>query len=368
MAINFAGRPFLGTFGLVFLAIAVLFATDTFLAKTDRVESAVEAARLFEQGRALMARGNNDEAIGRIKDAIAIERGNRAYRQTLAQAQFAAGKTADAESTLAELLQSDPGDGLASLVMARVLVKESRFAEAISYFHRAIYGRWDRDAAESRLRVRFELIDLLEQHKFTEDLLAELLPVQDQAPRDLKTRIRMGRLFLLAGSPTRAAEVFRGIIHDNPADGAAFAGLGQAEFVRGNYRAAQRDFQVALRLAPDDQPTSERLALCNEVIMLDPTTRGLWPAERFRRSLHLVERTLGETTQCVGQYPSPELQGLLDSAAKAVKAHVTASRQSEAAESNLDLAEQLWQARKKGCKSPPTADSPLALVLARLSQ
>jgi tetratricopeptide (TPR) repeat protein len=368
MAILFAGRSFLATFGLVFLAIAVLFAADTFLAKTDRVESAVEAARLFEQGRALMARGNNDEAIGRIKDAIVIERGNRGYRQALAQAQFDAGKTADAESTLAELLQRDPGDGLASLVMARVLVKESRFAEAIWYFHRAIYGKWDQDSAESRLRVRFELIDLLERHNLKEDLLAELLPVQDQAPRDLRTRIRMGRLFLLAGSPTRAADVFRGIIRDSPANSGAFAGLGEAEFVRSNYRAALRDFQVALRWAPDDQPSRERLALCNEVIMLDPTTRGLGLAERFRRSRKLVELTLSETSQCAGQNPPPALQGLLDTAGKALKAHVSATRQSEAAESNLDVAEQLWQARKKECKSPPSADSPLALVLARLSQ
>ncbi len=52
-----------------------------------------EAARLFEQGRVLMQRGENAEAIERIKDAIAIERGNRDYLRTLAQAQLAAGRT-----------------------------------------------------------------------------------------------------------------------------------------------------------------------------------------------------------------------------------------------------------------------------------
>ncbi len=55
MAIPFAGRSFLGTFGLVCLAMAALFAADMFLAKMERVESQVEAARLFEQGRALDA-------------------------------------------------------------------------------------------------------------------------------------------------------------------------------------------------------------------------------------------------------------------------------------------------------------------------
>ena len=182
MAKPSAGRSFLGTFALVLFAIAVLFVADTFLAKTERAESVVESARLFQQGRALMQRGENEEAIERIRDAIATERGNRDYLRTLAQAQLAAGRTADAESTLTELLQSDSTDGLSNLIMARVLAKEGQFAKAISYFHRAVYGRWNENAAESQLRARFELIDLLAQHNSKEELLAELLSVQDLAP------------------------------------------------------------------------------------------------------------------------------------------------------------------------------------------
>ena len=175
---------------------------------------------------------------------MAIERGNRDYLRTLAQAQFAAGRTADAESTLTELLQSDSTDGLASLMMGRVLVKEGRFAEAVSYFHRAIYGRWNEDAAGNRLRARFELIDLLAQRNSKEELLAELLPVQDQGPRDLKIRTRLGRLFLLAGSPARAAEVYRGILHDAPANADAYAGLGEAEFARGELSRGAAQFSA----------------------------------------------------------------------------------------------------------------------------
>jgi len=368
MASPFAGQSFLGTFGLVLLAIAALFVADTFLARTEQAESQVEAARLFEQGRILMQRGENAEAIERIKDGISIERGNRDYLRTLAQAQLAAGNTADAEGTLTELLQSDSTDGLANLIMARVLVKEDRFAQAVSYYHRAIYGHWNEDEAENRLRARFELIELLAQRNSKEELLAELLPVQDRAPSDLKTRTRLGQLFLLAGSPARAADVFRGILHDAPENADANAGLGQAEFARGDYRAAQRDFQAAVRLAPDDQAIRQRLDLCNELVMLDPTARGLGPAERIRRSLNLVELTLDETSQCTGQNPSPELQGLLDKAKEALKAHVSVADQSEVSESDLDLAELLWQARKRECKPPPASDSPLELILARLAQ
>jgi tetratricopeptide (TPR) repeat protein len=254
------------------------------------------------------------------------------------------------------------------LILARVLMKEGRFVEAVSYFHRAIYGRWNMDATGNRLRTRFELIDLLAQRDAKEDLLAELLFVEDMAPRDLKTKIRIGQLFLLAQSPARAADVFRAILHDAPTSAAAFAGLGEAEFARSSYRAAQRDFQAAVRWAPDDQAAQQRLDLCNELLRLDPTFRGLSPAERFSRSLKLVELTLDETSRCIGQNPSQELRELLDNAAKTLAAHVGVVHQSEVAESNLDLAEQLWQARKKECKSPPAANTPLALVLAKLAQ
>jgi Flp pilus assembly protein TadD len=361
------GSSFLRTFGLTFLAIAALFVADTFLARTEQAETMVEAAHESEQGRILIQRGKNAEAIQRIKDAVANARGNRDYRRLLAQAQFAAGRNADAETTLTDLLQSDSTDGLASLTMGRVLVGEGRF-EAISYFHRAIDGRWNQDPAGNRLRVSFELVELLAQRKSKEELLAELLPLHEQAPSDPKTRTGIGRLFLLAGSPARAADILRGLLRDSPANAEAHAGFGEAEFAQGNYRAAQRSFQVALRLAPDDQATRQHLDLCDERLALDPTVRGLGPPERFERSLKLIELTIKNIGQCIGQNPSPELRKLLDEAGKALKARVGVARQSEVAESHLDLAEQLWQARKKDCKSAPDNDSPLALVLAKLGQ
>jgi tetratricopeptide (TPR) repeat protein len=367
MAERFAGRSFLGTLALVFLAILLIFSADMFLAGMERKETRIEAAHLFAQGRDLMQRGKKAEAIGRLQDALAIDRENHDYLRTLAQAQFEAGKTADAESTVTELLQRDSTDGLAALIMGRILVKEGQFPEAISYFRRAIFGHWNQNAAANRLGVRFELIDLLARHNSKEELLAELLPVQDQAPRDLPTRTRLGRLFLLAGSPARAADVFRAILQDVPANADAYSGLGEAEFAGGNYRAAQRDFQTALQLAPENQSARQRLEVCDELLILDPTMRGLSPLERFQRSLKLLDLMVDQTTPCSGQNP-PQLQELLDQAGETLATPVSAAHQSEALESNLDLAERLWQVRRQECTPPPATDSPLALVMARLAQ
>ena len=84
--------------------------------------------------------------MDRFKDALEIERANRDYQRPLAQAQLAAGQAADAETTLNDLLLNDSTDGPANLAMGRVLVKEGRIREAISYYHRAVYGQWKDDA------------------------------------------------------------------------------------------------------------------------------------------------------------------------------------------------------------------------------
>jgi type IV pilus assembly protein PilF len=349
MAKRFAGSAFLTTFALVFLAIAVLFVADTYLARMESSESALEATRLFNEGQAMIARGDNLNAIERIRDALSIQRTNRFYQQSLAETQLAAGRTADAEVTLRGLLESDPTDGQANLIMGRVLAKEGRFPEAVSYFHRAIYGQWRQDAPQNRLRARFELIDLLAQRDSKEDLLAELLPVQDQVPRDLKTRTRMGRLFLRAGSPTRAIDIFRGIVQEAPFDADGYADLGESEFTEGNYPAAERAFESALRLAPTNDAARKRLELCRELLALDPTLRGLNTAERLKRSRKLVELAGEQLSRCVAAGSFNQKAG-----------RVT--------ESNVDLAEEIWQARAKECKSQPAADDPLALVMARLAR
>jgi tetratricopeptide (TPR) repeat protein len=177
----------------------------------------------------------------------------------------------------------------------------------------------------------------------------------------------MGHLFLLAGSPARAAVLFRAALHDAPSNADACAGLGETEFAQGNYRAAQRDFQTALRLAPGDQAARKGLDLSNELLALDPTLRNLSQEERFRRSLNLLELTRDEASRCAGANPAPQLRTLLDTASQALKAHVSAARRADASESNLDLAEQLW-ARRKECQPSPATETPLALVMARIAQ
>ncbi len=351
----------LATLGLVALAIVVLSQVDTFLARTERQENRADAERLAAAGRALIGQGRPVEAVSQLKGAIAVERENPDYWLALGQAQLAAGELTAAEATLTELLRRDSTAGPANLALARVLLKEGRITEAVSAYHRAIYGRWDHDAESNRVSVRFEVVNLLVQQGSKEELLAELLPLLDIAPNDLDVRKRLGRLFLTAGSAARAEEIFREILRQHPQDPDAHAGLGEAEFARGNYQTARSDFQIAANLRPSDEKIAARLQLCSEVLALDPMRRGLPPEEQYRRSVRMLKAAGAAIERCGKAVP--------DAAQEAMKSKARVGHMSESVETNLDLAEQLWKIRQQECKETPHAEEePLRLVLGKIAQ
>jgi len=341
----------------------------TFLARIEQSEDHDEAARLYRGGREFLQQGHAAHSVERFRNAVAIERGNHDYQLGLAVGLLEAGRLDEAQQTLASLLEQDSTDGAANLMMARVLQKEGSFTMASSFYHRAIYGRWEDNPAENRVKVRFELADLLTRQNTKEELLAELLPLQEEAPSDLETRMRIGLLFVAAGSPGRGADIFREALKAHPQDADAYAGLGEAEFARGSYRAAQFDFAAASRLAPDNPTIRRRLELCNEVLALDPAQRGLDAGERYARSRKVLELTLARVEPCLGASSPQSHQDLLDMSRTALKRPASLSRQSKESEAAVDLAERLWANRKKECAQIAVVqDEPLALVLAKLAQ
>jgi tetratricopeptide (TPR) repeat protein len=352
------GRSLLGTFALVFVCMAAIFAFDVFLARVELSETQTEAARLFAEGQRLERERRTHDAVKAYRDALSFARNNFGYQLALSRALLTAGKTAEAEAMAADLLRRDSTDGDANLLMARILTKTGNLTDAIAYYHRAIYGHWQGEAPKRETQARMELIDLLARQGMKKDLLAELLALED-AVDDAAVRERMANLFLAAGSPARAAELFREILHRRPNDASAYAGLGESEFARGNYRIALAEFQAALRLEPAKEPVRKRVEALNEVFALDPSRRGLSVEERYRRSVRLLELATEDLNRCTGA-----------SAQQALKREPRgAAQESEATEANLDLAGELWQTRKKQCSgSAAEAEQPFALVMAKVVQ
>jgi tetratricopeptide (TPR) repeat protein len=348
-----------------------LVAVDTVLANTEQRETSLEAARFYREGESLMQQHRYADATDSFRSAIANARDNPDYPLALGQALLDAGQLDEANSTLTDLLQADSMAGAPNLAMARVFAKEGQSDQAAFYYHRAIYGQWKQDADANRIRVRFELADLLARRNSKAELLAELLPLQEEASPDAATQARLARLYMIAGSPARAETVFRDLVHASPQDAEAHTGLGDAEFAIANYTAAQAAFISSLRLAPggpDAASARKALELTNQVLNLDPMRRGLGGQERYRRSVEVLQLVVDRVTQCMTAGHAQAASTSIDSAEAALARKIPVSGQAEATEANLDAAEKLWQAGKADCKPQAAAEDPLQLVLARAAQ
>ncbi|MBZ5604452.1 MAG: tetratricopeptide repeat protein [Acidobacteriia bacterium] len=344
-------RTSLATGAAVLAIIGGLWSVDLFLARTESRETSTEAEHDFQNGARLMREHQPDEAVDEFRKAYALDRGDQRYALQLAAALIAAGKTAEAQTMLNEILESSPNNGDANLLEARLMAREGKTAEATSYYHRAIFGIWTVDALTRRVQVRMELADFLASRGSDKELLAELLPLETDA-HDLPTRKQVAHLYLVAHSPARSAAAYRVLIREDPKDRSDYAGLGQAELALGNYRAAESAFRNA------DAP--DRAALAAEMTSLDPTPRNLSAAEKVARAIRILQLARDSLARCAAADPLVTQAG--DLLAQKVRTPTN-----ELAEQRLDLAQQLWAARGTKCGPTTSDEESLRLVLSKLS-
>jgi Tfp pilus assembly protein PilF len=277
---------FIATFAVILGTIVGLLLFDTALARVDATERKAFAVREFSMGEGLVAQGQVKLGIEHLRTATTLDGENSAYGVALAQAILADGRPAEAREILLPLLErNEPNDGATTLAMARVLAKEGKLDQAKSYYHRAIYDPWPVSAEKGRVAARFELIDLLAASNDKPELLAELLPIQDDTSNNAVQRKKIAHLFVVAGSPARAVVTFRELLRRDPRDADSYVGLAEAALSLGDFTTARTDLLAAQKLMPEDSATLQpRMALTDSVIALDPTQSGLSLPEQVRRT------------------------------------------------------------------------------------
>ncbi len=362
----------LGLIVIVAMVIAMLAALDWSLARTEESEVQNSAARAYRNGLVLVKQGKTSEAVDSLRQAHALERQNEEYELGLTEALLAAGKIGEAEPLMNEVLQDEPNDGRANLIAARLMIKKGNTRDAEAYYHRAIYGEWPSSASQHRMAARMELIELLESKGNQQDLLAELLPVEEEAGNNPQLEHQLAHLFLVAGSPSRSADLYRSLLQKNPDDASAFAGLGEADLQRGEYRSAHANFLQAMYHDPHDARIRSRFELASTLASLDPTLRELPSAEKYERSLRILQLASFDLQQCLTEKPAADsatLEQLLSASVDSIPDRVPAQVTNEMAERVLTLAQQIWQSRLKVCGDVTTAEEdPLRLIMLKLSQ
>lgn len=370
-------RPAVPAPGLALIVLAVmvaLYLVDQFLARQEHAELNQEARNRYSEGVALLHAGKAHAAVGKFQRAHFLERSNIEYELALGEAQMADSDLDAARVTVTAALDANSNGGPANLLMARILAKEQRVPEADAFYHRAIYGAWP-VAVQTSLslrppaRARLELAQLLARQKARPELLSELLLLQNEANSDPETLRTIAGLFVDAGSPVRATAIYRELIRQNPGNIQAYAELGRAEILSGNYRAASAAFFDAVRRSPYDPQLGAELHMVSSLAVLDPTSRRLSSADKLKRSTQVLQMVLEQSTACLQTGKPPvNLQGLLDTARRLQTEKLTGPASNEASEARLEMAVKLWEARGQTCESPGAPQDPLPVLMKKLTQ
>jgi len=354
---------------VVALVIAGLAVLDIALARTEEAETEASAREAYRNGRALLAQHKTDEAVEAFRKAHASVRDNTTYQLALINGLMAAGKAGEAEPLMDEVLQSAPNDGPSVLLAARLMASKGKPIAAAALYHRAIYGEWPKDARQQQIAARLELIQFFERLGRQQDMLAELIPLEDEAGSNETLRLKIANLFLAANAPGHAETAFRSLIQRDPTDALAYEGLGKVELETGDYRRAHSAFTMASVRNGNLPDLAAQLSLTKSLTELDPTSRHLSSGEKYQRSLKILQMTRDDFQSCIAsstRVNADESSTLTEQADDLLTAKAAVQPTNELAESILDVAQRLWQVRKKVCASP--AKDELRLIMEKLSQ
>ncbi len=342
----------------VMVALAVLIALLNYSYRTERV---ARAEQYFKAGNAYLANDRYEEAIEQYRDALSISH-SAEHRMALAEALTKAGHWDEAIIYWDEIMRELPSSGRANLGLARVLAAQGQTTGAVVHYQRAIYGLWPDHSQEHRLQARMELVETLNKAGRKAEAQAELMSLAANSPSDPAARKQIARMCTELGLFKQAADLVREVVVRNPRDAEAFDGLGDAEFAQGDYSAARDAYRAAVKADPADSTAEKKADLCERIMALDPTLRGLSGQDRFERSRELLSGTLAELRACAAV---PE-DVKRDVAQAALARTGRPASWSDAAEANISAAEQLWPERLKVCAAAPDADDPIGYVMNKL--
>ncbi len=349
---------------LLAVVVVSLVLIDRSLEKVESAEIHASAQRNYREGARLLEEGKADAAVTLLNNAHSLNRDDDDYELQLAEALAAAGKRTAAEPLLQEVLQREPNSGPANLMAARWMVQSGKMADAEAHYHRAIYGEWPAKQNENRLSTRMELVDLLARNGEKQELTGELISIEALDPSGVTVRKKLASLYLFAGAPARAVDIYKALLKSDASDADAWEGLGNAQLQEGNYRAAGQAYFRALLRDPGNKRVRDRVMTLTGVTGLDPTPRELTSAEKYRRSVRILQLTRDTLGECTAPASDADLLKASDSlVAGKMPAHAT----NEMAEQVLQLAVKLWQSEPGACQRRIADQTTLGLIMKKLT-
>ena len=352
------------------LLVLLFITTGIVVGRYHRLERRL-AEDWYSQGDQALSAGQGPVALVDFRNALAYSRENPLFQLRLAQALAATGRVPEASVYLASLRERDPGNGPVNLELARLAAARHDVADAVQYYHNAVYCEWEGDPVVQRRAVRLELIHFLLLSDQRAAARAELLAVAGNLPPDAPLQIQVGKLLIDAGGSGDALNLFRLAISENPRSAPALAGAGECYYRTGQYTLAEPYLSHALRLDPKLTQVAAMRDTVRAVLEMDPFARWLGEEQRGQRARRDFEQALTRLQGCAVQRGvdlnaagSDPLQSLYAQATalQATPQRRTLTRDSESVSQTMDLVFEIEKAASQACGEPHGLDLALLLI------
>jgi len=279
------------TFLSLALITAVLFAVTLFLFHTFATHRAELAQRWATRGQSAIAAGRPDQAIVALRTALSYAPGERSYELLLAQALGDAGYTDESYNYFLGLWETQPGNGVINLRLARLAAKKNDMQTAINYYRAAIYGTWEGDGVVRRREIRLELARYLIAHHDLSSARTELLITGGNAPDDVGLALTLAPLLEQASASSDALNYHQKVLAREPNNPQALEAAGRLEYGFGNFEETHHRLERAKQehdASGSDQALSPELQAMldtsKQILSLAPSKK-LLAKERVNRIL-----------------------------------------------------------------------------------
>jgi tetratricopeptide (TPR) repeat protein len=301
------------------LLLVLLLGATAFVNRMYRKKVHTLADDWFAQGEASYLAGNVPAALNDYRNALVYSPSNSKFQFHLAQALADAGHGDEARSYLLSLLSESPGNGEINLALARISARQGAVAEALRYYHSAIYGGWENNPLEARWQARRELSEYLLDHGMMSQAEEEVIGLANNTPPGEIDHLKVAGDFLLRAQLwSRALDVYHVVLQADPQDADALAGAGRAAFELSEYPQA---LEYLDRLPPDkrtDPKIAGTIETSQQILGIDPFVSNLSPEEKAGRTAKALVQVESRLQECASQqgesltqnHPGTDLQNL----------------------------------------------------------
>ncbi|HUY81049.1 MAG TPA: tetratricopeptide repeat protein [Acidobacteriaceae bacterium] len=238
-------RDFVALFTL-FVITVVIGVLTYFLFSSFARHRDVLARRWRANGERLLRDGRPDQAIEALRSALQYAPGQRNIEIELAMALAADNRDLEATAYFNALLETEPGNGLIHLQLARLAAKQGNATLAEGHYQRALDGTWGRDGYLRRLSVRLELSGYLISRKDYVRAQTELRTASDNALNMPQKQIEIAGIMERAQDPSDALEIYRVQMRKKGAPLEAYEGAGRTAYGLGRIELARQALERAV--------------------------------------------------------------------------------------------------------------------------